>query len=82
MRYTRPAKRSLTLCGHRTSVTLEEPFWQEFQTLAKDKDISVNALASRVDAARPSGVGLASAIRVFVLDAALERKYVTQTAAE
>jgi len=82
MRYTRPAKRSLTLCGHRTSVTLEEPFWKEFQTLAKDKDISVNALASRVDAARPSGVGLASAIRVFVLDAALERKYVTQTAAE
>lgn len=82
MRYTRPAKRSLTLCGHRTSVTLEEPFWQEFQALAKDNDISVNALASRVDAARPSGVGLASAIRVFVLDAALERKYITQSAAE
>ena len=82
MRYTRPAKRSLTLCGHRTSVTLEEPFWQEFQMLAKDKNISVNALASRVDAARPSGVGLASAIRVFVLDAALERKYVSGAAAE
>lgn len=82
MSYTRPAKRSLTLCGHRTSVTLEEPFWQEFQSLAKDKAISVNALASRVDAARPSGVGLASAIRVFVLDAALQQKYVTQTAAE
>ncbi len=74
MRYTRPAKRSLTLCGHRTSVTLEEPFWREFQSLAKDHDISVNALASRIDAARPSGVGLASAIRVFVLDAALESK--------
>ena len=74
MRYTRPAKRSLTLCGHRTSVTLEEPLWQEFQSLAKDHDISVNALAGRIDAARPSGVGLASAIRVFVLDAALESK--------
>ncbi len=82
MRYTRPAKRSLTLCGHRTSVTLEEPFWQEFQLLAKDIDISVNALASRVDAARPSGVGLASAIRVYVLDATLERRYVMQAAAE
>jgi predicted DNA-binding ribbon-helix-helix protein len=69
--YARPAKRSLTLCGHRTSVTLEEPFWQQFQTLARDANISVNALASRVDAARPSGVGLASAIRVFVLDSAL-----------
>ena len=81
MSYTRPAKRSLTLCGHRTSVTLEELFWQEFQSLAKDMAISVNALASRVDAARPSGVGLASAIRVFVLDAALQQKYITQTAA-
>ncbi len=81
MSYTRPAKRSLTLCGHRTSVTLEELFWQEFQSLAKDRAISVNALASRVDATRPSGVGLASAIRVFVLDAALQQKYITQTAA-
>ena len=71
--YSRPAKRSLTLCGHRTSVTLEEPFWRQFQSLARDKDISVNALASRVDAARPSGVGLASAIRVYVLDATLDR---------
>ena len=82
MSYTRPAKRSLTLCGHRTSVTLEEPFWQEFQSLAKDSAISVNALASRVDAARPSGVGLASAIRVYVLDAALQQRFVMQTAAE
>lgn len=69
--YTRPTKRSLTLCGHRTSVTLEENFWRAFQDIAKDEDLSVNALASRVDAARPSGVGLASAIRVYVLDSAL-----------
>lgn len=74
MSYTRPAKRSLTLCGHRTSVTLEEPFWQEFQDLARDNRISVNALASRIDAARPSGVGLASAIRVYVLNALRERR--------
>lgn len=71
--YSRPAKRSLTLCGHRTSVTLEEPFWREFQTLAREQNISVNALASRVDAARPSGVGLASAIRVYVLDTTIAR---------
>lgn len=68
--YSRPAKRSLTLCGHRTSVTLEEPFWRAFQGLAKREDTSVNALAARIDAARPSGVGLASAIRVYVFDAA------------
>lgn len=66
--FTRPAKRSLTLCGHRTSVTLEDSFWRQFQQIADNLGISVNALASRIDAARPSGVGLASAIRVYVLD--------------
>jgi len=64
-------KRSLTLRGHRTSVTLEDNFWREFQKLARRENISVNALAARIDAARPSGVGLASAIRVYVLDATL-----------
>ena len=72
--FTRPAKRSLTLCGHRTSVTLEDTFWRQFQMIADDLKISVNALASRIDAARPSGVGLASAIRVYVLDATINRQ--------
>ncbi|MGB0411566.1 MAG: ribbon-helix-helix domain-containing protein [Pikeienuella sp.] len=71
--FTRPAKRSLTLCGHRTSVTLEDTFWRQFQIIADEMKISVNALASRIDAARPSGVGLASAIRVYVLDATINR---------
>lgn len=69
--YSRPAKRSLTLCGHRTSVTLEEPFWRQLRTIADARGISVNALASRIDASRPAGVGLASAIRVYVLSDAL-----------
>lgn len=69
--YSRPAKRSLTLCGHRTSVTLEEPFWRQLRAIADSRGISVNALAARIDAARPAGVGLASAIRVFVLTDAL-----------
>lgn len=72
--YARPAKRSLTLCGHRTSVTLEEPFWRQFQELAVERSVSVNALAARIDATRPTGVGLASAIRVYVLNAALGEK--------
>ncbi|MEM7547361.1 MAG: ribbon-helix-helix domain-containing protein [Pseudomonadota bacterium] len=72
--YARPAKRSLTLCGHRTSVTLEEPFWKKFQDIATDEEISVNALASRIDASRPAGVGLASAIRVYVLKSVSAQK--------
>lgn len=73
--YARPAKRSLTLCGHRTSVTLEEPFWKQFQDIATHEDISVNALASRIDASRPAGVGLASAIRVYVLKSVTTPKH-------
>ncbi|MEL6793704.1 MAG: ribbon-helix-helix domain-containing protein [Pseudomonadota bacterium] len=78
--YSRPQKRSLTLCGHRTSVTLEEPFWRRFREIADERSISVNALAARIDAARPAGVGLASAIRVYVLSDALERPEATRAA--
>ncbi len=69
--YARPAKRSLTLAGHRTSVTLEDPFWRAFQALARSEGVSVNALAARIDAARPDDVGLASAIRVYTLESVL-----------
>lgn len=63
-------KRSLTLRGHRTSVTLEEPFWQEFRRLASEEGVALNTLAERIDEERRE-VGLASAIRVFVLRRAL-----------
>lgn len=66
----RPAKRSLTLRGHRTSVTLETAFWEALQGLARAEGRSVNALAAEIDARRDPGVGLASAIRVHLLSAA------------
>lgn len=66
----RPAKRSLTLRGHRTSVTLETAFWRALQTLAQSEGRSVNALAAEIDAARDPETGLASAIRVHLLAAA------------
>jgi predicted DNA-binding ribbon-helix-helix protein len=64
----RPRKRSLTLQSHRTSVSLEDPFWEEFQRLAAARGVSVNALAAEIDAARGVASGLAAAIRVFVLE--------------
>ena len=64
----RPVKRSLTLRGHRTSVSLEDAFWREFRTIAEQRGVALNALAAEIDAARGTEVGLASAIRVFVLD--------------
>lgn len=65
----RPRKRSLTLQGHRTSVSLEDAFWIEFQRLADNREMSVNALAAEIDAARGVSSGLAAAIRVYVLNA-------------
>jgi predicted DNA-binding ribbon-helix-helix protein len=63
----RPVKRSLTLRGHRTSVSLEAAFWDEFRRLAAERGRSVNALAAELDAARTPPASLASAIRLFVL---------------
>lgn len=63
----RPVKHSLTLRGHRTSVSLETAFWRAFRDIAVERGIPINVLAAEVDAARDPDVGLASAIRVFVL---------------
>ncbi len=63
----RPEKHSLTLRGHRTSVSLEDEFWRAFRDIAARKGMTINALAIEVDEARIGDVGLASAIRVFVL---------------
>ncbi len=63
----RPVKHSLTLKGHRTSVTLEDEFWQAFRAIAAEKSRGLNDLASEIDASRDADTGLASAIRVFIL---------------
>jgi predicted DNA-binding ribbon-helix-helix protein len=63
----RPQKHSLTLRGHRTSVSLETPFWKAFIEIARLENVPINALAAQIDASRGTDAGLASAIRVFVL---------------
>ena len=64
---TRPQKHSLTLRGHRTSVSLEPEFWTEFRQIATRRNIPINKLAAEIDEARGTEIGLASAIRLFVL---------------
>ena len=64
----RPIKRSLTLHGHRTSVSLEAAFWEAFRSIAEDRRLPLNQLAADIDDARQGDEGLASAIRVFVLN--------------
>lgn len=68
----RPVKHSLTLRGHRTSVSLEASFWEAFREIAERRDVTLNGLAAEIDAER-GDVGLASAIRVFVLRDAQSR---------
>ena len=63
----RPVKHSLTLKGHRTSVSLEDEFWDAFREIARDRKQPINVLAAEIDAARGVDIGLASAIRLFVL---------------
>jgi predicted DNA-binding ribbon-helix-helix protein len=64
---SRPIKRSLTLRGHRTSVSLEDDFWRAFRDIAEEKNIPISALAAQIDAERDLDAGLATAIRLYVL---------------
>ena len=64
----RPEKHSLTLRGHRTSVSLEGEFWEASRALARARGMGINELATEIDESRGDR-GLASAIRVTVLRA-------------
>ena len=70
---SRPVKHSVTLRGHRTSISLEDEFWAEFRALAAEKSVPINALVAEIDADRGLETGLASAIRVYVLRALQQR---------
>ncbi len=59
-------KRSVSIAGHRTSISLEPEFWDALQALARARGLSVQALVGAVDAQR-AGRNLSSAIRVHVL---------------
>ncbi len=61
----RIGKRSVLVAGHRTSVSLEDAFWQALADLAQARGQSVNRLIGEIDAARTTN--LSSAIRVHVL---------------
>jgi predicted DNA-binding ribbon-helix-helix protein len=60
-------KRSVTLAGHRTSIALEAEFWAALAACAEALGMPLAALVAGIDAQRGGGQGLASALRVFVL---------------
>jgi predicted DNA-binding ribbon-helix-helix protein len=62
------AKRSIAIAGHRTSISLEEPFWAALTEIATGRGLSVSGLVAEIDRDRPAKANLSSAVRVFVLD--------------
>lgn len=67
-------KRSVTLDGHRTSLSIEQPFWDALKDLAAEQEISLSALIQAIDHDRDDpNVNLSGALRVYVLRA-LQRK--------
>lgn len=63
---TRLRKRSVTVAGHRTSLSLEEAFWWELKGFAAEQGRSLNGLIAEIDAARRGS--LSGAVRVWVLE--------------
>jgi predicted DNA-binding ribbon-helix-helix protein len=60
-------KRSVEIAGHRTSVSIEEPFWEALKEVATREGLSMNELVTKIDSVRDGN--LSSAIRVYVLHA-------------
>ena len=58
-------KRSVSIAGHLTSISLEEPFWAELNILAKSEGISLSKLIAKIDKSR--NTNLSSALRLYVL---------------
>lgn len=65
---TPPVKRSVAIEGHRTSVSLEDAFWRELGAQARALGLTRAQLIARIDAARPTDVGLATALRLVVVE--------------
>ena len=59
-------KRSVVIGGHKTSVSLEDPFWTDLKQIAHAQHVTLSALITQIDGAREQS-NLSSAIRVFVL---------------
>jgi predicted DNA-binding ribbon-helix-helix protein len=68
--YHPPVKRSMTVAGHQTSISLEPLFWEKLRKAADDDGLPVNAIVAQIDVARLESAtpcGLASAIRLWLM---------------
>jgi predicted DNA-binding ribbon-helix-helix protein len=68
--YHPPVKRSMTIAGHQTSISLEPLFWDALKFAADNENLPVNALVAQIDVERlesPTPCGLACAIRLWLV---------------
>jgi predicted DNA-binding ribbon-helix-helix protein len=73
-------KHSLAIAGHRTSVSLEEDFWEGLKRIASQRGLSISALVAEIDSER-GAANLSSALRVYVLKT-MRHELVPETIAE
>ncbi|MDQ6433513.1 ribbon-helix-helix domain-containing protein [Mesorhizobium sp. LHD-90] len=66
-------KRSVSIRGHRTSYSLEQPFFDELLSIAAARGLPLATLIAEIDESRPRDANLSSAIRIFVLDRVKDR---------
>lgn len=62
----KPVKRSFTIAGHRTSISLEQPFWAALKEVAAKERLPLAQVIQRIDKDR-GDANLSSAVRVFLL---------------
>jgi predicted DNA-binding ribbon-helix-helix protein len=61
-------KRSVTISGHRTSYSLEQPFFDDLVSIATERGLTLAALVAEIDENRPREANLSSALRLHVLE--------------
>ena len=61
-------KHSITIAGHRTSVSIERPFWQALGEIAAERKTSLTAMIAEIDRTRDADTNLSSAIRLYALN--------------
>lgn len=65
---SRPVKRSFSIKGHRTSISLEAPFWDALKDAAAEQKTTLAGLVARIDDGRAAQSGLSTAVRVWILN--------------
>jgi len=68
--FSGPVKRSMTIAGHQTSISLEPPFWTALESAARTRGLPLSALVAQIDADRVDAgatANLASVIRCWLL---------------